>query len=207
MTFKTEQERFWATEFGDDYSRRNDGPALLASNLAFFSRALRQARGLRDCFEFGANIGMNLRALKHLYPGQRQFALEINPAAAAELRRLLAPEDVFEGSLLDFQPPREYDLALIKGVLIHINPDFLPRAYEALHAATGRYLLLCEYYNPSPVEVRYRGHADRLFKRDFCGELLDRYADLRLVDYGFVYRRDPQFPQDDVTWFLLEKRG
>jgi hypothetical protein len=28
---------------------------------------------------------------------------------------------------------------------------------------------------------------------------------LRLVDYGFVYRRDPAHPQDDLTWFLLEK--
>jgi spore coat polysaccharide biosynthesis protein SpsF len=27
------------------------------------------------------------------------------------------------------------------------------------------------------------------------------------VDYGFAYRRDPNFPQDDITWFLLEKRG
>ena len=24
-------------------------------------------------------------------------------------------------------------------------------------------------------------------------------------DYGFVYRNDPLFPQDDLTWFLLEK--
>jgi spore coat polysaccharide biosynthesis protein SpsF len=27
-----------------------------------------------------------------------------------------------------------------------------------------------------------------------------------LVDYGFAYHRDPNFPQDDITWFLLEKR-
>ena len=28
----------------------------------------------------------------------------------------------------------------------------------------------------------------------------------RLVDYGFAYRHDPNFPQDDITWFLMEKR-
>jgi len=44
-----------------------------------------------------------------------------------------------------------------------------------------------------------------LFKRDFAGEMLDRYPALKLLDYGFVYRRDPLFPQDDMTWFLLEK--
>jgi hypothetical protein len=30
---------------------------------------------------------------------------------------------------------------------------------------------------------------------------------MRLVDYGFIYRRDPNFPLDDANWFLLEKRG
>jgi spore coat polysaccharide biosynthesis protein SpsF len=68
-------------------------------------------------------------------------------------------------------------------------------------------ILMGEYYNPSPTAIPYRGHADRLFKRDFAGELLDRFPDLRLIDYGFAYRRDPAFPQDDITWFLLEKRG
>ena len=47
---------------------------------------------------------------------------------------------------------------------------------------------------------------ERLYKRDFAGELLDRYPDLRLADYGFAYRRDPKFPQDDINWFLLAKQ-
>ena len=69
-----------------------------------------------------------------------------------------------------------------------------------------RYICVIEYYNPTPVTVQYRGHANMLFKRDFAGEMLDRFAGLRLVDYGFVYHRD-RFPQDDLTWFLMEKRS
>jgi hypothetical protein len=46
-----------------------------------------------------------------------------------------------------------------------------------------------------------------LYKRDFAGEMLDRYPDLQLVDYGFSYHRDQNFPQDDANWFLLEKKG
>jgi spore coat polysaccharide biosynthesis protein SpsF len=53
--------------------------------------------------------------------------------------------------------------------------------------------------------IPYRGNEDRLFKRDFAGEMLNKYSDLSLVDYGFSYRKDPIFPQDDITWFLLEK--
>jgi pseudaminic acid biosynthesis-associated methylase len=203
----TAQETFWAGEFGDQYSRRNRGAALLASNLAFFSRALQSVPAAKDCLEFGANVGMNLQALRLLYPEQQQFGLEINAGAAAELRAILPAEHVFNTSILDFTPSRTFDLVLIKGVLIHMNPDTLPQVYDTLHRATGRHLLVCEYYNPSPVEVSYRGHAERLFKRDFCGELLDRFSDLRLVDYGFAYRRDPAFPQDDITWFLMEKKS
>lgn len=104
-------------------------------------------------------------------------------------------------------PPRTWDIALTKGVLIHIYPDHLATVYNALHQAARRYVCLVEYYNPTPMEATYRGHTGKLFKRDFAGELLDKFPDLRLVDYGFVYRRDLNFPQDDPTWFLLEKSG
>jgi pseudaminic acid biosynthesis-associated methylase len=92
-------------------------------------------------------------------------------------------------------------------VLIHIDPGRLRDAYAALYNASRRYICLAEYYNPAPVEVTYRGHQGKLFKRDFAGEMLDLYGDLRLLDYGFQYRRDPLFPQDDLTWFVLEKRA
>ena len=34
---------------------------------------------------------------------------------------------------------------------------------------------------------------------------MERFSSLSLVDYGFLYRRDPNFPQDDIHWFLMEK--
>lgn len=148
---------------------------------------------------------MNLKALKLLYPLQEQHAIEINPNAAQQLKQDLPQAEVFNQSILDFEPQRTWDLALIKGVLIHINPEVLPAVYDKLVAATGRHLLVAEYYNPSPVAIPYRGHSDRLFKRDFAGEIMDRHPQMRLIDYGFAYRRDPVFPQDDITWFLLEK--
>ena len=206
MNYKTDQETFWAGTFGNDYIARNASQQLLASNIAFFAKALSAARQLKSCVEFGANIGMNLKALKQLYPEQEQHAIEINAEAAIQLANSIPAENIRQASILDFKPERTWDLALIKGVLIHINPDYLPHVYDTLHRATGRYLLISEYYNPSPVAISYRGHQDRLFKRDFCGELLDRHPDLALIDYGFTYHRDPNFPQDDTTWFLLEKQ-
>lgn len=205
MTFKTEQEAFWAGEFGNDYIARNQGDALLASNLDFFSKALRAARGIKSCIEFGANIGMNLKAIQLLHPGINASAIEINDAAATQLRQVIASENVHNTSILDFEPARTHDIVLIKGVLIHINPNELPQVYDKLVASCGRYLLVAEYYNPAPVTIPYRGHSDRLFKRDFAGEIMERHPEFKLVDYGFAYRRDPNFPQDDITWFLMEK--
>lgn len=203
--YRTEQESFWAGQFGTDYIGRNESRELLASNLNFFATALRRAGRIDSCLEFGANIGMNLRALQLLYPSMTLRGIEINAEAARQLGDLIGPSNVTCGSIFDEVGGPTVDLALIKGVLIHINPDMLALTYQRLVASTHRYLLVCEYYNPSPVSIPYRGHADRLFKRDFAGELMVAYPELRLVDYGFAYRRDPAFPQDDITWFLLQK--
>ena len=207
MTYKTEQEAFWAGEFGDAYIGRNNSAEQLAANVDFFAKALRQARRPLSCLEFGANIGMNLRALKLLHPAQEQFGIEINAEAARQLAEVIPPGNVMRQSILDYAPARTHDLVLIKGVLIHLNPDVLPAVYDKLCQSTGRYLLVAEYYNPVPVAIPYRGHSNKLFKRDFAGEIMDRHPDIALVDYGFTYSRDPNFPQDDVNWFLMEKRG
>ena len=146
-------------------------------------------------------------ALKTLYPLQKQKAVEINSNAALALQDNLPDCKVLNASILDVDTEDwgGADIVVVKGVLIHISPDLLSEVYEIMYKLTGKYLLVAEYYNPTPVTVAYRGNKDKLFKRDFAGEVMDVYPDLRLVDYGFVYHRDSAFPQDDVTWFLLER--
>lgn len=205
MSYQTEQELFWAGEFGDQYIARNTGEDRVAADTALFARVVARMQPVRSIIEFGANIGLNLRALKHLCPRAELAGVEINTKAADELEQI-GGVTVFRSSILDFQPSRTYDLAFIKGVLIHINPERLGDVYQRLYDSSSRYLCVVEYYNPTPVEVTYRGHEQRLFKRDFAGEIMDRFPDVRLVDYGFVYHRDPVFPEDDFTWFLMEKR-
>lgn len=206
MQYSTEQEAFWAGTFGDEYIERNQSQEYLAANLNFFSRALKQAGKPSSILEFGANIGMNLRAIKLLFPNIEASGIELNETAASQLSEFLGADNVFNGSIFEYPVTKTVDVSLIKGVLIHIHPEMLPLVYEKLYNASRKYILVCEYYNPSPVSIPYRGHSDRLFKRDFAGEMLDTYSDLRLVDYGFAYKRDTSFPQDDITWFLMEKK-
>lgn len=154
--------------------------------------------------ELGANVGMNIKALKLLLPFSRFSGVEINQAA---YESLITIDEVqgYHQSIFNFEPDQAYDFVLIKGVLIHINPEMLTLAYEKLYSSSGKYICIAEYYNPSPVALNYRGHADKLFKRDFAGEFMEQFPDVELVKYGFSYRRDQNFPQDDITWFLFKK--
>jgi pseudaminic acid biosynthesis-associated methylase len=203
--YSTEQEAFWAGEFGNDYIARNTGADLTGSNAALYSQMIANCAGVESLIELGANIGVNLRAIQHLCPAWTLDALEINEEAVKRLRDWGGLNKVYHDSILKFQPDRQWDVVLVNGVLIHINPDHLAAAYATIVQASKRYIFLIEYYNPTPVEVPYRGHMGRLFKRDFAGEMLDKYPALRVLDYGFVWRRDPVFPMDDATWFVLEK--
>lgn len=203
--FQTEQEQFWAGEFGDEYIARNRGARGVANNVALFAEVFSHTRGINSAIEFGANIGMNLRAIRQLLPEAELAAVEINAQAVAELKQWNEVKKIYHQSILDFVPDGQRAIAFTKGVLIHLNPDVLPIIYELLYQSSRKYILIAEYFNPTPVEVSYRGHEGKLFKRDFAGEMLDQFKDLTLVTYGFCYRRDPQFPQDNLNWFLLQK--
>jgi len=156
----------------------------------------------------GCNRGLNLAALEYLDPSTTKTGVDINAKA---LRALC---DMFEDLKLDqpyihcasavnFDTINRYDLVFTKGLLIHLAPAQLPAMYDKMYELSTRYILIAEYYNPTPVEVPYRGFDGKLFKRDFAGEMMARNK-LKLVDYGFTYHGD-SMPQDDITFFLLEK--
>lgn len=201
-----DQEAFWSGEFGDAYIARNDSEALLRSNVFLFSRALSRTNDVGSIIEFGANIGNNLHAISLAAPQIELHAVEINASACARLRLRKEISSVKQGSILNHKVVQTHSLSLSKGLLIHIHPENLNDAYQSLYNSTNRYVLLCEYYSPNPVSLNYRGYKERLFKRDFAGDMMAIYPDLRLIDYGFFYRNDPMFPQDDISWFLMEKR-
>ncbi len=203
MEFKTEQEQFWAGTFGDQYIGRNKSEQAFHNKLAMWARMLRSSHDVKSARELGCNVGLNLLALKKLHPGIELSGYEINPTAAAEAGSLNVAR-IVNGTILDKIEDSKVDLTFTAGVLIHINPEHLKSVYENLVDGSNRYVLVAEYYNPSPTSIPYRGHSDRLFKRDFAGDLIDSYG-LKLVDYGFIYKRDNWAPQDDITWFLLEK--
>lgn len=202
--YKTEQEKFWAGEFGDEYNKRT----LLLSNvlqnrLIKWRKILSSIKILKSCIEFGPNVGYNIMALERLFPSLNRTGVEINEKACLELKKIDNIE-IINSSILNFTPTKTYDLSFTNGLLIHINPDALKTAYQTLYNSSHKYILINEYYSLEPMEIPYRGHKEKLFKRDFADELLKQYPDLTLIDYGFFYHNDSNCSEDS-NWFLFEK--
>lgn len=107
--YETEQENFWAGEFGNEYISRNESEPMLASKIAFFSQSLRKCVDMHKydgVLEFGSNIGLNLKAIGTLLPGIDMTAVEINEKAA-KICKEINGVDVFNGSIFDFSSEKK----------------------------------------------------------------------------------------------------
>jgi len=204
----TEQEAFWAGQFGDEYTVRMGGRDWIESNIAFFSEALAKAKDVKTILELGCNKGLNLAALEYIDGSTTKTGVDINAHALHDMATMFEDLGLDQpyahcSPIASFETVNKYDLVFTKGVLIHIAPEQLPAVYQKMLDLSNRYILVAEYYNPTPVEVKYRGNDSKLFKRDFWGDLL-RLGGMRIADYGFVWRHD-EYPQDDIVWALMEK--
>lgn len=198
----------WRGEFGDAYLGRNEADeAMIAARTAMWTRILRPLADHppRSILEVGANIGLNLRALAGLTTA-RLIALEPNSRARRRLvdDGVVSADHAHDGAA-DHIPLDDgaVDMAFTSGVLIHIAPDDLHDSCAEIHRVSGRYIACAEYFADTPQETRYRGREGLLFKRDFGEFWMDRFADLRLVDYGFFWRRATGL--DNLTWWLFTK--
>ena len=81
----TEQEKFWAGEFGNDYTKRCIGDKLIENNISLFSDILPKARGVKSILEFGCNVGLNLAAIDYIDPSIVLSGIDINAQALAGL--------------------------------------------------------------------------------------------------------------------------
>lgn len=205
----TPQEQLWRGEFGDQYVDRNglsdEKLALLTAHWAKVMDCLAGAPP-RSILEVGANIGLNLRAMRRLTTADF-YAVEPNAAARDALLadRVVNRERLLDGvaSRIDL-PDGAVDLAFTCTVLIHIHPKDLLAACREIHRVSRRYVMCVEYFADVETEVPYRGNRDALFKCDFGGFYLDNFPDLKLVDYGFAWKRVTSI--DNCNWWIFEKR-
>ena len=180
----------------------------LEANLRFFQSALAFSHAT-SIIELGCGVGLNREALWEwdeniAYHGIDIDAKSIGTAATHGATWTVLDVATPYAAPLALAVGPAADLTFTKGCLIHIEPAKLPAVYENLYRLSTSEIMIAEYYSPNPVEIEYRGKTGLLWKRDFAGEMLQAYPDLRLVDYGFHSRHD-EFPQDDITWFLMRR--
>ncbi len=202
------QTAMWRGDFGNDYIERNRATEeRIRTRVRAYGEILAHTAGSppQSILECGCNIGLNLRALRHL-TGATLMAIEPNSRARqiAADDAVLAAEHLYDATLarLPLQDA-SVDLVFTSGVLIHVPPDDLERAYHEMYRVSSRYLLTIEYFSPKPEVIPYRGQDDLLFKRDFGGTWLDLYPSLEPLAQGFFWKRTTGM--DDVTWWLFRK--
>lgn len=202
------QEALWRGDFGDSYIGRNEiSDRHLAALTDNWARILRPTMGEppASILEVGSNIGLNLRALRRL-TGAQFYAVEPNARARAVLvdEGVVPAANTLDGLCTSIAlPDASVDLAFTSGVLIHVHPDELLASCQEILRVTRRYVVCIEYFSDKPEEIPYRGHSEVLFKRDFGSFYLENFPHLRVLDYGFAWKRLTGL--DNLTWWLFEK--
>jgi len=202
---KRDTGEFWIGKEGNSYITRNAADDLLPAYTYMWSRIMSRLHDVGSVLEVGANIGVNLQAIHRIMPFVKRSAIEPNVTARGELLRQeieLFPYTAEE----PWDNMGKFDLVFTRGVLIHIPPSMLPLVYENMYTHSSRYIVMAEYFAPKREMIPYHGKDNLLWRADYAGEIMDRYSDLRLVDYFFVYSRDSVYPQDNVTVFVMEKK-
>ncbi len=201
MRVKTPQEVYWEGQEGSSWFARNDLNPVTRENL--FKAVLSKTFGVRQICELGCGQGHNLLSIGRLSKNYELTGVELNPSAIEILNKNERIRSI-QASIQDVEIEHKFDFVFVCGVLVCINED-LPIVYKKMDSLSRRYIFICEYFNPVPVEIVYRGHHGQLFKRDFAKEFMQsangKYS---VVDYGFVWKElDPAW--DNVNWTLLEK--
>ena len=195
----TYQEKFWQGKFGTKYSLRH-----LNYKKNFLKNIINKKIKIKSIFEMGTNVGNNLDLIKSIDKKIITAGIEINKYAfkkAFSKGHKVVNDSILKCNIKQFS---KYDLTMTVGVLIHINPKYLKRVYSKLYSLSKKYILIAEYFNDYPISIKYRGHSNLLFKRDFAKEIKDQFK-LKIVDYGFIWSEDKKYNQVNFNWFLLKK--
>lgn len=207
MALNSEQEKFWATTYAEDYIKKNSQFDHRLGAEAWAKMLKGAQRGIRNYLECGCNIGRNIEQIGVVLPDAKPSIIEISEPAFRFVTARYGFEHAYNGPILDSRFEKEsFDLVFTMGVLIHINPDQLLEHMEKMLGYSRKYVLIGEYFNRTPMTIEYQGEKDKLFKRDF-GKLFIENFKVKLLDYGFLWGHlYDSAGFDDITWWLFEKR-
>ena len=188
----------WKSNFGSDYTNRNNGQNV-GSRLAVWKSIL--PRGIKSILEVGANVGANLEAISQISDANL-FACEPNDHARQHLTGLcsIVLKDTADSIGL---PDKYADLVFTSGVLIHVPPNRLEASMREIHRVSSKYIICGEYFAPSEEMIPYRGHMNALWRRDYGSLYMGLFPNLKCIDVKFAWKRTTGL--DNVTFWIFEK--
>jgi pseudaminic acid biosynthesis-associated methylase len=196
---ETKQLALWRSEFGRDYTDRND--VERPARIEVWRRIL-DGVPVGSILEVGCNAGWNLEYLHRLGYTDAQ-GIEPQTYAVEQLRARRPHLRAQVGTAFDLPfADASFDLVFTSGVLIHIDGADLPRALAEMHRVSRRFVLAIEYDHPTEQEIHYRGHDGALWKRDHGAAWQRAFPALRELRRGHLGAADGY---DDCTFHLFEK--
>lgn len=204
MQYNNPQEKFWSEQYSDEYIKKNS-KFNTELGLEGWNKMLSQTNNIQNLLECGCNIGRNINFLNIILPKVEKSVIEISSQALEIALKNNKIKNSFNGPIVDAKFEEKFDLVFTMGVLIHIHPNDLIKNMTKIFDLSKNYILIGEYFNRTPVSIKYQGEDDRLFKNDF-GKIFQTNFNLKLVDYGFLwgYIYDSA-GFDDFTWWLFKK--
>ncbi len=211
----TSQEQLWASDFGKEYTERNNwesddewdriyletwGLTKLEINNKVMNELPRELKIL----EVGCNFGAQLRGYQRMGFSQL-FGVELQTNAVEKSKKKYEGLNIISGSGFDI-PFKDgfFDLVCTNGVLIHISPDDHVAFMKEIHRCSRKYIMGWEYYSENLAELPYRGRQGYMWKGDYAKIYLDNFGDMalkaqHLIKYNSNNNRD--------AIFLLEKEA
>jgi pseudaminic acid biosynthesis-associated methylase len=209
----TEQEEFWAGEFGKEYTDRNSRDPKVWDQFYLdnwgVTKSEINAKLLKDLpkdikiLEVGSNTGMQLKCFQDM-GFTNIYGVELQSYAVEKSKEYTKGINIIQGSGFDLPFKDNYfDLVCTNGVLIHIHPNDHSKIMSEMVRCSKKYVMGFEYYSPETLDVNYRGNAGFLWKADFAKIFTDSFPNLTEV------RRDyyKYVQNDNVDYaYLLEKK-
>ena len=160
-------------------------------------------RGLpiKNVFEMGANIGLQLRHLQAM-GFENLYGIEIQPDAVERAKKLTRGINILQGSAFDLPFRNKYfDLVFTSGVLIHIHPKDHRAAMREMYRVSKKYIWGFEYFNETIQEIPYRGNHNVLWKNNFPALWQKNCPKLKLVKIKMYPYRDGSGNKDVMYLF------
>lgn len=203
------QENHWAGNRGNRYIDRNQ-PDTDPQIERFWYECLKPIPAGSSLIEFGSSIGINLLPINEIRPDIKLSAVEINEKAVSVIKETLPHIRIFNENIVLFKPEEQWDVTLIKGVLIHVTDDLkYEKVLENIDHISKKFVIICDHIADTPTWVEYEGRGDLWKIRKFPIDFVQRYKHWQIIDTGFFTRNVESKCLDDsmrdVRYYTLKR--